>query len=125
MNRPFLVAGVALIAGLAAQQPIWGAQALASSSAAASDQGALSVDALISLKRVGSPAIAPDGRWVAYTVREADWEENTYHTEVWLADARTGETHQLTNNRKSSSSPSWAPDSSRLAFASDRDDKRQ
>jgi dipeptidyl aminopeptidase/acylaminoacyl peptidase len=127
MNRPFLVAGVALIAGLAAQQPIGGAQAPASASpsAAASDQGALTVDALISLKRVGSPAISPDGRWVAYTVREAEWEENTYHTDVWLADTRTGDTHQLTNNKKSSSSPSWAPDSSRLAFASDRDEKRQ
>ena len=30
------------------------------------------IDELIALKRVGSPAISPDGRWVAYTVRETE-----------------------------------------------------
>ena len=84
------------------------------------------IDELISLKRAGSPAISPNGQWVAYTVREANWDDNNYHTEIWLADARTGEARQLTSHtKKSSSSPAWAPDSSRLAFATDRDDKRQ
>ena len=84
------------------------------------------IDQLIGLKRVGSPVISPDGQWVAYTVREANWDENNYHTEIWLAAAKTGETHQLTSNlKKSSTSPEWAPDSSTLAFASDRDEKRQ
>ena len=46
------------------------------------------IDQLISLKRVGSPAISPDGRLVAYTVRETNWDENAYETEIWLADAR-------------------------------------
>jgi dipeptidyl aminopeptidase/acylaminoacyl peptidase len=84
------------------------------------------IDELISLKRAGSPAIAPNGQWVAYTVREPNWDDNNYHTEIWLADARSGETRQLTSNtKKSSSSPAWSPDGSRLAFATDRDDKRQ
>jgi dipeptidyl aminopeptidase/acylaminoacyl peptidase len=83
------------------------------------------VDALISLKRAASPAISPDGRWVAYTLREANWDENVYETEIWLADAQSGATRQLTNGRKSSTAPAWSPDGKRLAFGSDREDRRQ
>ena len=101
--------------------------ALLASCAAAQAQGqAPTIDQLISLKRAGSPAISPNGQWVAYTVRDTSWDDNTYHTEIWLADVKTGELRQLTNHaKKSSTSPAWAPDSSKLAFATDRDDKRQ
>ena len=88
--------------------------------------GTPTIDDLISLRRAGSPVISPDGRYVAYTVRDASWDENNYHTEIWLADATTGETRPLTNHaKKSSASPAWSPDGSTLAFATDRDDKRQ
>jgi len=83
------------------------------------------VDQILSLKRVASPEISPDGRFVAYTVRETNWEDNSYETEIWVADATTGRTRQLTNAKKSSQSPAWSPDGSRLAFISDRTDKRQ
>ena len=42
------------------------------------------IDELISLKRVGAAAISPNAQWVAYTVREANWDENNYHTDgLW------------------------------------------
>jgi len=84
-----------------------------------------SIDQIISLKRAGSPELSPNGQLVAYTVRETNWDDNAYETEIWLADARTGATRQLTNAKKSSMSPAWSPDGSRLAFISDRTDKRQ
>ena len=88
--------------------------------------GTPTIDELISLKRAGSAAISPNGQWVAYTVRDTNWDENAYHTEIWLADAKSGELRQLTSHaKKSSTSPTWSPDSSKLAFATDRDDKRQ
>jgi len=83
------------------------------------------VDQILSLKRAGSPEISPDGRWVAYTVRETNWDDNSYDQQIWLADVRTGATRQLTNSKKSSQSPAWSPDGLRLAFISDRSDKRQ
>ena len=101
--------------------------ALLASCAVAQAQGqAPTIDQLISLKRAGSPAISPNGQWVAYTVRDTNWDDNAYHTEIWLADAKSGELRQLTNHaKKSSTSPAWSPDSTKLAFATDRDEKRQ
>ena len=83
------------------------------------------VDQILSLKRVASPEISPDGRRVAYTVRETNWDDNAYETQIWLADATTGATRQLTNAKKSSRSPAWSPDGSKLAFISDRTEKNQ
>jgi len=54
------------------------------------------VDQILSLKRAGSPEVSPDGRYIAYTIRETNWEENSYDTQIWLADATSGATHQLT-----------------------------
>jgi dipeptidyl aminopeptidase/acylaminoacyl peptidase len=93
--------------------------------AAAAAQTAPTIDRLIELKRAGSPVISPDGRFVAYTVSEANWDENAYETEIWLADTQTGATRQLTNAKKSSNAPAWSPDGHWLAFGSDRGEKRQ
>jgi dipeptidyl aminopeptidase/acylaminoacyl peptidase len=84
-----------------------------------------SIDDVINLKRVGAPAISPDGQQVAFTIRETNWDENAYETEIWIGDASTGQSRQVTNARGSSSQPAWSPDGSALAFVSDRDGKRQ
>ena len=84
-----------------------------------------SIDDLINLKRVGSPAISADGRKVAFTIRETNWDENAYETEIWIGDAATGQSRQVTHARKSSMQPAWSPDDAWLAFVSDRDGKRQ
>jgi dipeptidyl aminopeptidase/acylaminoacyl peptidase len=84
-----------------------------------------SIDDLLNLKRVATPALSPDAKWVAYTVRETNWDDNAYETEIWVAPSDSGEPHQLTNAAKSSSQPAWSPDSRTLGLISDRDGKRQ
>ena len=83
------------------------------------------IDDIINLKRVASPVISPDGRLAAYTVRETNWDENAYETEIWIGDANSGESRQITNARKSSVQPAFSRDGAWLGFISDRDGKRQ
>jgi len=83
------------------------------------------IDQMLSLRRVNSPNLSPDGRFVAYTVRDTDMVGNAYVNQVWLADAGTGRTRQLTFGPKSNTSPAWSPDGSKLAFLSARTEKQQ
>ena len=99
--------------------------ALAFATLSAPAQPSPTVDDLVALKRPGSPVISPDGRFVAYTVREANWTDNEYVTQIWLAEVATGASRQLTHGKKSSDSPAWSPDGKQIAFASARSGKRQ
>jgi len=83
------------------------------------------IDQSLSMKSVSGAQISPDGRYVAYTVQQANWDDNDFATQIWIAVTSTGERLQLTSGKKSSSGPVWSPDSRRLAFTSDRDGKRQ
>jgi dipeptidyl aminopeptidase/acylaminoacyl peptidase len=84
------------------------------------------IEDLMNLKSAGSPRISPDGKKVAYTVTEADFDQDVYVTQIWLAEVATGQTLQFTRGKKSCSNPAWSPDGRWLAFASNRvDDKSQ
>lgn len=83
------------------------------------------IEQSLNLKTAGSPRISPDGRFIAYTVSETNWEENSFDTQIWMAMTATGEHYQLTHAKKSSSDPRWAQDSKRLAFLSNRDGTQQ
>lgn len=79
------------------------------------------IDDLLQVKSAGAARISPDGRWVAYTVTETSFKDDAYVTHLWLVSA-TGEEQgvQLTRGNKSAGNPQWSPDSTWLAFTSDR-----
>ena len=41
---------------------------------------------LVSLNRVSDPQVSPDGRYVAYVLRETDLEANKGRTDLWLLE---------------------------------------
>jgi len=83
------------------------------------------IDTSLSARSIAGAQISPDGRYVAYGIQQTNWDENEFVTQIWIAVTATGERYQLTSGKKSSNAPQWAPDSRRLAFASERDGKRQ
>jgi dipeptidyl aminopeptidase/acylaminoacyl peptidase len=83
------------------------------------------VDDMWAVKRVGAPALSPDGRRVAYTVSTWDAEENKSNADLWLVEVKGGEPRRLTSHPSSDGAPSWSPDGSRLAFVSKREGDTQ
>jgi Tol biopolymer transport system component len=78
------------------------------------------VDDLLNVKSLGGAQISPDGKYVAYTVNQADWKQDAFVTQIWVAEVQSGKTFQLTRGEKSAGSARWSPDSAWLAFTSNR-----
>ncbi len=78
------------------------------------------VDDLLTFRSVGSAQMSPDGTRVAYTVTHADFKQDAFVSQIWLADTATGQTRQLTQGDKSATSPRWSHDGTWIAFTSPR-----
>jgi len=75
----------------------------------------------LSRTAIRAPAIAPDGRTVAYLRRETNWKENEFVAQLWLADVATGRSVQLTRGKKSVGPAEWSSDGRWLAFVTERE----
>jgi dipeptidyl aminopeptidase/acylaminoacyl peptidase len=80
-----------------------------------------SLEDSLSLRAISGSRISPDGRFIAYRVRETDWKENAYVRQIWLVNVATGTSFQLTRGKKSSDAPEWSPDGRWLAFIGERE----
>lgn len=78
------------------------------------------IDDLLAVRTAGGPRISPDGRRVAYLVTGADFAQNAFVSQLWVADAASGTRVQLTRGEKSVQSPEWSPDGTWIAFVSRR-----
>jgi dipeptidyl aminopeptidase/acylaminoacyl peptidase len=78
------------------------------------------VDDLLNLRTIGAAEISPDGRSVAYSVSEADFEHDAFVRQLWIARPSSGAPFQLTRGSKSASDFRWSPDGRWIGFLSDR-----
>lgn len=79
---------------------------------------------LLKVTLVGAPRISHDGRLIAFVITKLNGTKDTYQTNIWLADAATGRTWQLTRG-DSDDDPQWSPTDSAIAFSSGRSEKSQ
>ncbi len=67
---------------------------------------------------VSAPKISPDGKKIIFVHTKMDFEEDTYHNNLWMADLETKKTFQFTSGRGKDKNPQWSPDSSQIMFTS-------
>ena len=76
--------------------------------AATSTSTTPTIDQSLEMKGAFSPEISPDGKRVVYEVSRTNWEDNSFERDLWIVDTATGEGHQLTASKKSSTNAAWS-----------------
>lgn len=74
------------------------------------------------MKRIGAPAVSPDGKLSLFTLTEYDLETGSSCTFIYMLDNESGEREQLSFTGRESA-PFWCPKGERIGFISRRDER--
>jgi dipeptidyl aminopeptidase/acylaminoacyl peptidase len=75
------------------------------------------------MKRVGAPALSPDGQWVVFSVIEPEYDEDQQWNDLWLAPVDgSAAPRRLTVTRRAENGVAWSPNSRRIAFSTRGED---
>src|ERR1041384_5964186 len=80
----------------------------------------LTIEDMLAMQRIGDPAVSPDGKQVAFAVRDTDFEANRGRLDVWLAATDGSSVKQLTTHAENDQDPQWSADGAWIYFLSSR-----
>lgn len=84
----------------------------------------ISFDEIADRLTPSDPHISPDGRHVAFSVAKANHTGDGFDRAIWLSRDR-GPAIRFTGGKASNESPRWSPDSTKMLFVANRDDKEK
>lgn len=86
---------------------------------------AFTFEDMMTLKRIGSPVVSPDGKWVLFSAVDVDLAANKKTTHLWVVPMAGGESRQLTNDPAGEDRGRWSPDGKHFLFVSARGGNQQ
>src|SRR5581483_11561414 len=74
------------------------------------------------MRRVGSPAVSPDGKWAVVPVSEPNYDPSKSVSDLWVVPLDgSAAPRRITSTHAPEETPVFSPDSTRLAFSTKRE----
>jgi dipeptidyl aminopeptidase/acylaminoacyl peptidase len=90
-----------------------------------SENTAITFEEFFTVNRLGTPVVSADGDKIAFTVTQANINDNKSTTQIWLMDTDGQNQKQLTSHSSSSLNPVFSSDGKTLYFLSSRSGSTQ
>jgi dipeptidyl aminopeptidase/acylaminoacyl peptidase len=82
----------------------------------------LTHEAMWLMKRVGSPALSPDGKWVVFSVTDPAYDSKEQSSDLWIVSSDgKAKPRRVTETKDGESDVTWSPDSRMIAFSAKRE----
>ena len=85
----------------------------------------LTVHDMLAMDRISDSQVSPDGKWIAFNVRETDLGANRGRTDIWLVGTDGQGLRRLTNHPASDFNGRWTPCGQWIFFLSTRSGSSQ
>ncbi len=85
----------------------------------------LSVHDMLAMDRISDSQVSPDGKWIAFNVRETDLAANRGRTDIWLVGADGKGLRRLTSHPAADFNGRWTPCGKWIVFLSTRSGSSQ